>query len=353
MSSSVVRVLLVADTHLGFDMPFRPRIERRRRGPDFFSNFKRALQPALRGDVDLVVHGGDLFYRSKVPAALVEMALAPLVSVAAEGIPVYIVPGNHERSSIPAYLWSAHPNIHVFDRPRTFLCAVARGSVALSGFPFERRVRDVFGNLVRQTQFEEVEADVRLLCMHQAVEGGQVGVSDFTFRRGPDVVNGREIPEGFAAVPSGHIHRAQVLTCDLRDRPLGAPVIYPGSVERTSFAERNEDKAYTILTFSLSDPNRGRLVEASFIPLPARPMICLVLEPEKLGGEALADHLAGRLLALDPDSVVRVQLRGPCAAEARDLLSAAVLRRLAPGSMNVSLARDRTQVRWNSGRKSG
>ena len=53
------RVLLIADTHLGFDLPLRPRVERRRRGPDFFANFDRALEPARRGKVDLLVHGGE------------------------------------------------------------------------------------------------------------------------------------------------------------------------------------------------------------------------------------------------------------------------------------------------------
>ncbi len=28
-----VRILLLADTHLGFDLPFKPRVQRRRRGP--------------------------------------------------------------------------------------------------------------------------------------------------------------------------------------------------------------------------------------------------------------------------------------------------------------------------------
>ena len=42
----IIRILFLADTHLGFDLAFRPRIERRRRGPEFFANFERALQPA-------------------------------------------------------------------------------------------------------------------------------------------------------------------------------------------------------------------------------------------------------------------------------------------------------------------
>ena len=72
MSSESARILLVADTHLGFDLPDNPRVNRRRRGHDFFANFERALGPALNGKVDLVVHGGDLFHRSRVSASVVE-----------------------------------------------------------------------------------------------------------------------------------------------------------------------------------------------------------------------------------------------------------------------------------------
>ena len=35
----IIRILFLADTHLGYDLPFRPRIQRRRRGPEFFANF--------------------------------------------------------------------------------------------------------------------------------------------------------------------------------------------------------------------------------------------------------------------------------------------------------------------------
>ncbi len=344
MDSKVARVLLVADTHLGFDLPFRPRIKRRRRGHDFFANLERALQPALQGDVELVVHGGDLFYRTRVPAALVEMAMAPLVRVAEAGTPVYLVPGNHERSRIPLHLWATHPNFHIFDQPRTFLWSGTRGSIALSGFPFARRVRDAFPTLLGQTRHQDVAACARLLCLHQTVEGAQVGVSNFTFRGGPDVVRGRDIPPGFGAVLSGHIHRAQTLTRDLNGRPLAAPVIYPGSVERTSFAERTEEKGYVILTIDLSDGVDGRPLQVSFVPLPARPMVSLTLEPTEPDSQTLRDHLASRLQALDPESVVRVQLRGPNSNQAHKILNAAYLRQLAPPSMNIWLAPDRTQV---------
>jgi exonuclease SbcD len=344
MSNSTVRLLLVADTHLGFDLPFRPRVQRRRRGPDFFANFERALQPALRGDVDLVVHGGDLLYRSKVPAALVDKAMAPIVRAADAGVPSYIVPGNHERSRIPLHLWAAHPNIHIFDRPGTFLHHAPGGTLALAGFPFERKVRGAFIHLVGRTGLKEYEADACVLCLHQAVEGAQVGPSDFTFRGGPDVIRGGDIPDGLCAVLSGHIHRAQILTHDLRRRPLAAPVIYPGSVERTAFAERHEEKAYAIVTITLAGPGRGCAVDTTFHSLPASPMLYLDVVPESAGSEFLK-HLQAELESLDPDAVVRIRLSGPHAGAARTSLTAATLRGLAPPTMNVTVAPDRARFR--------
>jgi hypothetical protein len=44
----IIRILFLADTHLGFDLPSHPRIQRHRKGPEFFANFKRALLPALQ-----------------------------------------------------------------------------------------------------------------------------------------------------------------------------------------------------------------------------------------------------------------------------------------------------------------
>jgi DNA repair exonuclease SbcCD nuclease subunit len=183
-----------------------------------------------------------------------------------------------------------------------------------------------------------VAADIRLLCIHQTVEGAQVGPSDYTFRRGPEVINGADVPGDFTAVLAGHIHRTQTLTHDLAKVPLGAPVIYPGSVERTSFAERHEEKGYVMLTVGVSGPKARQLTDVSFVPLPARPMIDLVLEPEYLGDEALDGYLRAQVQTLDPHAIVRVRLDGPTPDAVRGRLSAAYLRALAPPTMNISLA---------------
>ena len=143
---AVARILLIADTHLGFDLPLRPRVQRRRRGHDFFANLDRALQPALDGEVDAVVHGGDLYYRSRVPAALVERVMVVLIKVAERGGPIFIVPGNHERSRIPNHLWVAHPQIHIFDRPAPIPWLLTAASWPWGAFRLSAPCATVFGH---------------------------------------------------------------------------------------------------------------------------------------------------------------------------------------------------------------
>ena len=264
MADGSIRLLLLADTHLGFDRPRRPRVKRHRWGDDFFRSFERALRPAMEGQVDAVVHGGDLLFRSKVPADLVLEAMTPLFRVADRGVPVVLVPGNHERSKIPFPLLARHRGVHIFDRPRTFHLTLGGVATALGGFPYRGRMDGGgFEALVAETGLRDSGAEVRVLCLHQLIEGARVGVRDFTFRRAPDVIPARALPGDVAAVLSGHIHRGQLLSRDLFGRRLVAPVIYPGSTERTSLDERLERKGYVRLELAPGGAG-GRLVDARF-----------------------------------------------------------------------------------------
>ncbi len=342
---SPLRVLLLADTHLGFDLPLRPRVERRRRGLDFFANFDRALEPARRGDVDLVVHGGDLLYRSRVRRELVYRAFEPLIAVAARGVPVVVVPGNHERSAIPYPLLAAHPGVHVLDRPRTVRLEAGGHEVAVAGFPFQRdEARQRFPSMLHATGWRDTAAAIRLLCLHQTLAGARVGPSGYTFCRGADVLRARDIPAGFAAVLAGHIHRRQVLTADLTGRPLAAPVLYPGSIERTSAAERHEPKGYLTLDLRPGDDG-GRLEGWQFHELPTRPMLDLEVDGKGLDGRRLAERARRALGSLDPDAIVRLAVRGRPEPGAMDALSAANLRSLAPVTMTVELRRGGIRAR--------
>jgi len=336
----VARILFLSDTHLGFDLPLRPRVERRRRGPDFFASFERALEPARRGEVDLVVHGGDLFFRSRIAQRLAAMAFAPLLDVAERGVPVLVVPGNHERSRIPHPLLLSHPRVLVFDCPRTFRLRMGGLVLAVAGFPYEPRgIRDAFPSVLERTGWRSVPADARLLCIHHCVEGARVGrgVSDYVFRDAEDVIRASDLPAEFASVLSGHVHRAQVLTRDLKGHSLPVPVVYAGSVERTSFVERNETKGFWTLEIEGGATGRGRVRERRFHPLPTRPMVQIEVDA---GGKSRG-HLEREISALSEphaaNSVLRIRVKGRASRDAAEVLRAASLRALLPSGMTVSV----------------
>jgi DNA repair exonuclease SbcCD nuclease subunit len=325
-----VRILLLADSHLGFDLPVRPRVARRRRGHDFLANYLRALEPAVAGEVDLVVHAGDVFNRSKPAASVAFQALEPLRRIAERGVPVFIVPGNHERSRIPHVRFAQHSNVHVFDEPRTFVVDVRGRRVALAGFPFARdNVRAHFSDLVGRTGWSRGRDALRLLCIHHCVEGATVGPGNYTFTTAEDVVRLRDVPTPFAVVLSGHIHRHQAITADLLGRPIAVPVLYPGSVERTTLAEIGERKGFMIV-------HVGDTVRWEFRELPARPMFREDIHVDGTTAASFAARVAEIIAAAPLDAVLSIRIVGTATPSHLSAVTAR-LRALTPATMNVDI----------------
>jgi DNA repair protein SbcD/Mre11 len=334
--STDIPILLLADSHLGFDLPVRPRTGRRRRGYDFLANYAAALEPALEGEVDLVVHAGDVFDRPSVVPTIAYQAYEPLVRVANRGVPVFIVPGNHERSRLPHPRFAIHPLIHIFDRPRTFIANVRGVRVGLSGFPYEREsVRTRFTDVLEETEWRAVDAGIRLLCIHHCVEGATVGPADFTFTTAADVIRPSDVPRDFVAVLSGHIHRHQVLMTDLKRQPLCTPVLYPGSIERTSFAEVDEPKGFMLVR--VGDSGAGPTMRWEFRPLPARPMFREALSADGMDEAALESAILAIVRSVPRDAVLAIRLDGDLTDAQLRVLSAARLRALVPETMNVEI----------------
>jgi DNA repair exonuclease SbcCD nuclease subunit len=243
------------------------------------------------------------------------------------------VPGNHERSVVPYPLLAARERLHVFQRPSTFVIGCRGQRVAFSGFPYARSVRHSFAALIEATGHRAARADARVLCVHHCIEGAVCGPPPgYTFRAGDDVIAAADLPGDVAVVLSGHVHRHQVLRRDLCGRLLPAPVIYAGSVERTSFAEREETKGYVIAEVAAGD-GTGRLVGHEFRPLPARPMQVHTLSGR---GSSLEDELRSVLAIAPPDVVL--QLRVPGSLVAHPALRADRLRLLGGPSANVTAA---------------
>ena len=322
----MLKIVFLADTHLGFDFPLRPKKEKRRRGIDFFNNFDYILEYAKKVKADLLIHGGDLFYRTLVPEPIVDMVYERIYKFAESGIPFIIVPGNHESSRLPVSLFMHHPNIYYFTGPQVFKFRLKNLTIDIAGFPCVRKdVKTKFPEFVEKIKSQLNRESVKILCMHQSIEGAKVGPSDYTFRYGKDVIPINDLPEEYDLFLSGHIHRTQILRTN--DHKA---ILYPGSIERTAFAEKDEEKGFYDIKIE-----KNKTISYNFKKLYARPMVDVVLENENYSIEALKKEILQKINEIPDDSILRFKMKN---MENIGLLNTKFLDQILPASMNYQVA---------------
>jgi DNA repair exonuclease SbcCD nuclease subunit len=240
-----MRILQLSDTHLSVrSRPPTGAPPGWSRADDHRLAFDRAL--AFSEDVDLVVHTGDLFDRSRPPRKAAEEAIAAL-AVVARRVPVIVLRGNHDRRGLHRNIPSL-PGLRVVDTAER---------IEIGGFVIGAVPHFYSGDGWAAAARVAEAAD--LLIAHQSFEGSRV--PGFRFRVGSphETVGEQHLPAGVRTIATGHLHPRQVV-------PLGdATIVHCGSTERTSFTERLQTKGVVRWTF-------GAAAEWEMIDLPSRPM---------------------------------------------------------------------------------
>lgn len=322
--SRALRILHLADSHIGAELPARPRSSGPRRGDDFVNSYQRVLERAREYDVDLILHCGDLWDRSRPSEAAIAAAAMPLLKLAGDGIPIVLLPGNHERSALPDTLLLSHPNIFLVRRPATFVFQLRGVTLSVSALPCIRRgVAERFAPALQQTGWAATKADAHVLMLHQALDSSVCGAQRYRFRSGPDVLDRAAIPREFAYVACGHIHLPQTL-----EHPDGGgPLVYSGSCDRIDFAERDEPKGCVVVEIG-QDGSAGQ----RFIEHEVRPMRLIPLDVSQLSRDEVSKRIAAEIAVLPPAAVASLRLTGAAAP--------GVLRGLRVGEMARDLRPD-------------
>lgn len=101
MTDVAFRIAFLSDTHLGYAAKCRkdPRTGLNVRVIDGYRALSESVKQIIAADVDLVMHGGDLFHRSWPSVGDIVWARRQLDRFAAAGIPVYGNTGNHDASA--------------------------------------------------------------------------------------------------------------------------------------------------------------------------------------------------------------------------------------------------------------
>ncbi len=313
MQNPTIRFLHIGDTHFGVHYAVKPKnLLRRAYGDLFFQKSKDVIHSAiLNHKIDFIIHCGDFFNRSKPPPKVIDRAVKPFLFAANKGIPIYLLPGNHERSKLPLGLLSFHDNIKLFSKPTSYYFQKHGINIKILGFPFYREnIQSKFTNLLSYA-WNNCKNDFHLhhfsiLLLHQLIEGSRL--ENYTFRTGNDVVPYIQLPNYINYIACGHVHRFQFLHQSLDSHSQSPhiqsthsdysiyqdisrnlyssrnytnqkfnqnPVVaYSGSLERVSLAEINEAKGYIIGKLSLSQNDSSiKSVEYNFHSIPPIDMI--------------------------------------------------------------------------------
>ena len=310
---NTVKFLFLSDTHFGVHYALNPRnMLKYAYGNRFFDQVEKIFEESIKQDkIDFILHGGDFFNRSKPPSKVVEKATSLLLN-AAKDVPIYLIPGNHERSRLPIGLLEYQDNIHVFKNPSTYVFKKGKLKVRITGFPYIRHhaskkfssiIKDAGMNVINE---KNQHSDYNILLMHQLITGSKV--EHYTFLRGHNVIDYNDIPRSFHLVATGHVHRFQYLFPNPSriqsvhslyevvqninegywsfktkskgeksqyERPI---VCYSGTSEKVSFMECNENKGYIIGSINKSKVDGKSSVSSNleFIPTSSISMLRLI-----------------------------------------------------------------------------
>lgn len=297
------KILHTADTHIGAELPRRPRLPGRRRGDDFVDALNRVLAVARGENVNLVIHAGDLFDNHCPSSSAVLAAVLPIRRLADDGIPILIVPGNHERCLLPESPFLIHPNIFLVDKPMTLTFFSGDTRVAVSAIPcIHHDGRESFTAALELTGWKNHAADARILAVHQAFDTAVCGPADYRFpATHADVVSRSQIPSEFNYVAAGHVHRHQKLRPADRLTP---EIVYAGSPDRIMFAEKDEPKGCVLIELNATGLNH-RFIEHTVRPMSVWPIALsganrtwMLAEIEKI------------VTALPPNAIAQIRVGG-------------------------------------------
>ena len=280
--SDPIRILHFADTHVGMERYGRVDAATgvNSRVMDYLRRLSDLAAYAIEKKVDLVIFAGDA-YKTRNPNSTYRREFAWRVKQMADhGIPVVMVPGNHDlpaapnrASTIEIFDTLRVPNIHVLDHASgVALIETRRGApiqIAPVPYPYiseltsQEEYRAVSLEKLDRVVTAKLDAIIRgfadevrqrpdipaVLVGHFSVDEAQTG-SEHSIMVGRDVKVSRSalVDDAWDYVALGHIHKHQDLNKDAQP-----PVVYCGSLSRIDFGEEREPKGWVMVELTKGD----------------------------------------------------------------------------------------------------
>lgn len=284
MSDSPLRIAHLADTHLGFTALTRlcPTTGRNQRAVDIERAFEAAVDHIIAaGDIDLVLHAGDVFHHSRPPMQTLIFFVRQMRRLEAAGIPTIIIGGNHDTPRL-------RNAGSVLD-----LCAVACHNVRFATgydwdrFPLVLNGRKVIVTAVPHGAFTNEQPPNPMLTESDAINllvaHGSFDLAVQHDRRGgADEIEDALLDPHYDYIALGHWH--------VHERKR-ANVFYSGSTERIGLSDLATTPGYVRATIGGTES-----INVEHVPLPAREHLILpVVKGEELSAEAIVAQVVRHL----------------------------------------------------------
>lgn len=280
-----VKLLHIADLHLG----------KRLNGVSFLEDqiflLDQIATLARTEHADAVIIAGDVYQKASPQSEAMAAFDAFVTRLAAAGIRVLVISGNHDSAQRISYLSALVRNAGVYvseeftGTVQTVTLSDAFGEVHFGLLPFLKPIQarrfypdekiETYEDAVRTVlRHSPIDSSARnVLVCHQFVTGAATCDSEETAVGGLDCVDVSAF-DGYDYVALGHIHGPQRMTRDT--------VRYAGSLMKYSFSEVNHRKSVTVVellekgdvrlrTVPLTAPHDMRAVEGMLADVMAMP----------------------------------------------------------------------------------
>ncbi len=276
-----MRLLHTSDWHVGKTIRGRSRLD------EFNAALEEVAKVAIDSQVDAVLIAGDLYeYRSPAPDAD-QLIFETFVRLHHAGIPVIVIPGNHDSAHRMEALAKLLDAINVVVVPRVVppddgglveiraRDGTERALLACVPFVPERRFGDAtslfkateewyqgyaegMGRLFAAMTEGFREDAVNVLMAHVFTDGAIPGGGEHQVTIGIEyAVSPARLPATASYVALGHVHRPQAV------RGAPSPTRYAGSLLQLDFGEKEQTKSVAIVEATAGRPAKVHEVTLS------------------------------------------------------------------------------------------
>lgn len=251
----MIKILAFGDVHIGVHRYGHQDVVTgiHTRVQDTINSLKSACEIALTNKVDFVSILGDVF-NMNTPSNIERQLFIDAISILFGKIPIYIIPGNHDRESLSHTLSSIKllgtaNGVHIIDTPQI---------IKIKDYNFVFVPWDKDGKMLKY--IETVKDTSNSILFGHFIASSAVYSNNFRPEVGEDIVPLSLLDSSqFSLVAIGHIHKQQTLG-------KKGNIQYIGSLVKWDFSEALEQKGCSLIKI-----DNG--VTLDFIPIPDRKFI--------------------------------------------------------------------------------